>query len=84
MASWYAFNPISLFISSYHGQQESFWLFFILAAYTIVIVRPRYNMAIAAMCGIALSYKLPAALLLLICSYYYTPFPLFDNPKPKK
>ncbi len=64
LMNWYMFNPIALFISGFQGQQEGFWLFFIILSY--YIIKKFKNIFISAVCtGIALSYKVPAILLVI-------------------
>jgi Gpi18-like mannosyltransferase len=63
MAMMYIYNPIAIFISGFQGQQESFWLFFILLAW--LLIKRYQKIVIAAICvGIALAYKIPAVLLI--------------------
>lgn len=68
MAAWYAFNPISFFISGYHGQMEAVWLFFIILSWYFLIVRPKFSLSLL-WAAIALSYKLPA--ILLLSGFFY-------------
>jgi hypothetical protein len=63
LSLFYLFNPIALFISGYHGQQESVWLFLVLLSFYLIKVNKKYHFsAIAA--ATALAYKLPALLLI--------------------
>ncbi len=63
MALWYIANPISIYVSGFHGQFESFWLlcmlfsWFLLKRHTIIVA--------AAVAAVGAAYKLPALLLLV-------------------
>lgn len=62
-AKWYMFNPIALFISGNHGQQESVWIFAILLSYYFLYFKK--NLLLGSLsAGFAVSYKLPAFLLI--------------------
>jgi len=63
MTMWYIFNPISVFISGFHGQQDPFWVFFILLSWLLLDYYKNYIVS-AVFAGIAVAYKLPAILLL--------------------
>jgi Gpi18-like mannosyltransferase len=63
LTALYAFNPISLFVSGFHGQAESTWILFILLAWYFASVRKSFFWS-AVCAAFALSYKLPALLLL--------------------
>ncbi len=65
---WYLFNPVVLFVSGYHGQQESVWLFFILSTWYILSYSKKsiITTGIAGvLAGFAIGYKLPAAILII-------------------
>ncbi len=59
MSRWYAYNPISLFVSAYHGQQESFWLFGILLSWYFIASKRRMLFTVVP-AALAVAYKLPA------------------------
>lgn len=63
MMNWYLFNPIAIFVAGFHGQQESFWMFFILLSWYVIHRWNSYLFA-ALFAGIGFAYKLPAILLL--------------------
>lgn len=62
-SAYYAFNPITLFVSGFHGQAESTWVFLILLSW-FVLTRYRRLVGSAVIAGVALAYKLPALLLI--------------------
>jgi Gpi18-like mannosyltransferase len=59
---WYVLNPITWYVSGFHGQSEAVWIFLILLAWYFLY---RYGQVVfAALCtALALAYKLPAILL---------------------
>lgn len=59
----YAFNPIALFVSGFHGQAESTWILLILIAWYLCAVQKKLIWS-AVFAALAVSYKLPALLLL--------------------
>jgi len=64
LASTYAFNPISLLINGFHGQQEAFWMFLMLSAIILAMRKKPSLLAVSACAALAIGYKLPAILLL--------------------
>lgn len=61
---FYLLNPITIFVSGFHGQTESVWIFFILLSWYLLVVKKRSFLS-SIMLGLAISFKLPAVLLAL-------------------
>lgn len=60
LASLYAFHPLSLYISAYHGQRESSWLFFLLLSVILYKLKKYFWLACAFAIGV--SIKIPPLL----------------------
>lgn len=60
----YAFNPISITISSVHGQIESVWLFFVLLAFYLLMQKKQHVFVSALVFGIGVSIKMTPLILL--------------------
>ena len=61
LASIYAFHPLSLYISAYHGQRESSWLLFLLLSVILYKLKKYFWLACAFAIGV--SIKIPPLLL---------------------
>ena len=62
LSLWYIVNPITLYVSGFHGQSESVWVFLVLLAWYFIIFQKRIIVA-AVIMALAIAYKLPAILL---------------------
>ena len=60
---FYVLNPISLYVSGFHGQSEAVWIFFIIAAWDVLKNKKSLFFG-AVLAAIATAYKLPAVLLI--------------------
>lgn len=77
LTSWYIYNPISIIIAGFHGQQDPFWLFFVLLSWYLIVTHHTIFAAISA--GIGFAYKIPTAILLpaLVLTIKKTPNQIF-------
>lgn len=62
LSALYAFHPLSLYVSAYHGQRESVWLFFLLLSLYVWLKYKQYFL-FAILFAISVSVKIPPLLL---------------------
>lgn len=60
---WYAWNPVALFISGYHGQMESIWITLMILSWYVLKMK-KHVLTASILSGLAVAYKFPAILLL--------------------
>ena len=60
---WFVLNPISLYVSGFHGQSEAVWILFSLLSWYALSYRKKPVLA-GLLAAVAVGYKLPAILLL--------------------
>lgn len=71
----YVFHPLSLYVSAYHGQRESVWLFFLLLSLYIMLKFKRYFW-FAVIFAVSVSIKLPP---LLLAPFLFLALPTLRN-----
>lgn len=74
LSALFAFNPLSLYISAYHGQREASWMLFLLIA--IYILKYKHYLLFAIFLAFSISIKLPPLL--------FTPFLFLKLPSKKE
>ncbi|OGE32035.1 hypothetical protein A2631_02870 [Candidatus Daviesbacteria bacterium RIFCSPHIGHO2_01_FULL_44_29] len=68
----YAFSPISIYITAYHGQRDSVWIFLTMLA--IYFISKKRVLVSALFFGLGVSFKIPGLLLFPLVFFYLQGF----------
>lgn len=74
LSAIYALHPIALYVSGYHGQKDSVWLFFLL--FSVFLLEKKSLLLSSVILGLGISFKIPAIV--------YIPYILLCIPKIKQ